>query len=287
MVTGASKEVLEEAKTTIEEFLKERGLTLSQEKTKIVHIEEGFDFLGWNMRKYDGKFLIKPAKKNVQAFLRKVREIIKTAKTAKQETVIATLNPIIRGWANYHQNQVAKKTFQKVDDIIWKRLWRWARRRHPEKSLPWIKQRYFIRMGTRDWVFGTKVKKNGEEKIIQLVKASDTSIRRHIKIKGEANPYDPKWKEYFESRISRLMKEKLQGRKRLLQLWLKQEGKCPICKEFITEETGWNIHHTLPRIQGGTDTMSNLALLHPNCHRQVHNRDGEPPASVKRGFVEA
>ena len=95
-------------KTVIEDFLRERGLALSPEKTKIAHIEEGFDFLGWNVRKYDGVLLIKPSKKNVQAFMRKIRAVIKGSPTAKQETLIATLNPIIRGWANYHQNQVGK-----------------------------------------------------------------------------------------------------------------------------------------------------------------------------------
>ena len=140
-ITGTSKEVLEEAKASIGDFLRDRGLFLSEEKTKIVHIEEGFDFLGWNMRKYGGKFLIKPAKKNVQAFLRKVRAIIRDTRTEKQEVVIRRLNPVIRGWANYHRNQVSKETFNKVDHLIWKQLWQWARRRHPNKSRTWVKRR--------------------------------------------------------------------------------------------------------------------------------------------------
>jgi len=289
VITGATKEVLEEAKTVIEEFLKERGLSLSPEKTRITHIEEGFDFLGWNVRKYDGKFLIKPAKKNVQTFLRKIRAIIKEAKTEKQETVIARLNPIIRGWANYHQNQVAKETFSKVDHVIWKQLWQWACRRHPNKPLKWIKNRYFVRQGRRDWVFGTTAAdENGKEKSVRLVRASDTPIRRHIKIKGEANPYDPEWEEYFEERLRLTMKDNLKGRRRLLHLWLTQDGKCPNCGEHITKETGWHLHHILPKAQGGTDAMSNLVILHPNCHRQVHSRrEGELPASVIGGFAEA
>jgi RNA-directed DNA polymerase len=139
VITGATKEILVEAKTLIEEFLNERGLSLSDEKTKIVHIEEGFDFLGWNVRKYDGKLLIKPAKKNVQTFLRKIRKIIRDNKTAKQESLIRLLNPVIRGWANYHQNQVAKETFNNVDSAIWRQLWQWSCRRHPKKSYTWIK----------------------------------------------------------------------------------------------------------------------------------------------------
>lgn len=201
IVTGASKEVLEEAKSLIVPFLKERGLSLSEEKTRITHIDDGFDFLGWNFRKYKGKLLIQPAKKNVQAVLRKVREIIKTHRAAKQATVIAKLNPIIWGWANYHRNQVAHKTFAKVDNDIWWKLWRWMRRRHPGKSTKWMTKRYFIREGRRNWVFAaTMTDDMGARKVFRLARATDTPIRRHIKIRGEATPYDPKWERYFMKR---------------------------------------------------------------------------------------
>jgi RNA-directed DNA polymerase len=289
VLTGATNAVLEEAKSMIEEFLKERGLSLSCEKTKIIHIKDGFDFLGWNVRSYDGKLLIKPAKKNVQAFLRKIRATVNEAKTAKQETVIARLNPLIRGWANYHRNQVAKAIFQKVDHLIWERLWKWACRRHPRKPLTWIKDRYFIRQGLRHWVFGTMIAgEDGERKLVKLVYASDTPIRRHTKIKGEANPFDPAWEQYFEERLSLTMKDNLRGRTKLLYLWSAQKGKCPSCGEAISKETGWNVHHILEKARGGSDAMSNLVLLHPNCHRQIHGREvGALPAPVKRGFVEA
>lgn len=289
VVTGATKEALEEAKVMIVDFLAERGLSLSSEKTSIRHIEEGFDFLGWNVRKYDGKFLIKPAKKNVLTFLRNIRGMIKEARTAKQETMILRLNPAIRGWANYHRNQMAKETFTKVDNVIWKTLWRWACRRHPNKSLRWIKTKYFVRLGGRNWVFGIKVKRDdGSERWVTLTKASDTPIRRHIKIKGDANPFDPAWEPYFEERIARSMKKSLAGRRRLLSLWSAQDGKCPSCGERITTKTGWNIHHLLPRHRGGKDILTNLTLLHPNCHRQLHSQDnGERPAPIKRGSTEA
>jgi len=212
VVTGTSQDVLEEAKALIEAFLDERGLSLSPEKTRIVHIDDGFDFLGWTLRKYDGKLLIRPSKKNVQAHSRKLRAIIKGMKTAKQDEVIAKLNPVIQGWANYHQNQVAKKTFQRIDDLTWKKLWQWACRRHPSKSKTWIKNRYFHHVGTRSWVFGTKVKgEDGKARFVKLVQTSDTPIRRHIKIKGEANPFDPAWETYFEKRLSLFMKDSLKG----------------------------------------------------------------------------
>ena len=274
VITGATKEVLEEVRKMIEGFLKDRGLTLSEEKTKIVHIEDGFDFLGWNVRKYGEKLLIKPAKKNVQAFLRTVRGIIKENKTAKQENLIGLLNPVIRGWANYHQNQVAKETFSKVDDVIWKQLWQWACRRHSDKSAAWVKSKYFMRKGLRNWVFGTTVENDrGEKRNVKLVKASDTAIKRHVKIKGTANPYDPEFETYFEERLGLSMKESLRGNNRLKVLWYAQDGLCPKCGEKITKETGWNLHHVLPKVQGGDDKMTNLELLHPNCHRQHHSRE--------------
>lgn len=288
VVTGVSIEVLMEAKSLIEAFLGERGLSLSSEKTKIAHIDEGFDFLGWNIRKYGGTLLTKPAKKNVKAFLQKIRAVVKGLKMAKQENVIAMLNPIIRGWVNYHKNQVAKKTFQKVDHHIWQQLWKWARRRHPKKSLSWIKDRYFIRKGTRDWVFGVTVKQSGRETKVTLVKASDTPIRRHRKIHGDANPFDPAWETYFEKRLSLIMMDDLKGKNRLIYLWRRQSGKCPKCSEAITKSTGWDIHHVRPKAQGGDNTVSNLLLLHPNCHRQVHSQDNsERPAPIERGFKEA
>ena len=287
-ITGTSKEVLEEAKASIGDFLRDRGLFLSEEKTKIVHIEEGFDFLGWNMRKYGGKFLIKPAKKNVQAFLRKVRAIIRDTRTEKQEVVIRRLNPVIRGWANYHRNQVSKETFNKVDHLIWKQLWQWARRRHPNKSRTWVKRRYFAREENRDWVFRATVKDGqGNSTRVRLAKASDVPIRRHRKIRADANPFDPSWDEYFAERHSVLMDR--QGRKTASKLWKAQKGVCPICREHITESTRWEIHHVLPRALGGLDALSNLMLLHTNCHWQVHSKawKGELVAPVERGFEEA
>jgi RNA-directed DNA polymerase len=127
IITGISQKLLEkEVIPLVEQFLAERGLSLSAEKTRIVHIDEGFDFLGWTFRKFNGTLLIKPSKKNVSAFLRKVRQKIKGAKQIKQEHLIANLNPIIRGWANYHRQAVAKETFSLMDHRIWESLWLWA-----------------------------------------------------------------------------------------------------------------------------------------------------------------
>src|ERR1035438_8241047 len=120
LILGTSKELLEkEVKPCVEAFLAERGLQLSPVKTRITHVSEGFDFLGQNVRKYGGKLLIKPSCRNVKAFLDNVRETIRVNRSAKQETLIGLLNPMIRGWANYHRHVVAKKTYTTVDYHIW------------------------------------------------------------------------------------------------------------------------------------------------------------------------
>ena len=291
IITGKSKELLEkEVKPLVENFLKERGLTLSVEKTKITHIEEGFDFLGWNFRKYDGKLLIKPSRRNVQTFLQGIRETVKGNKTVKQESLIGKLNPKIRGWANYHKGTVAKEIFAKVDTEVWKVIWQWATRRHPNKGLHWIKERYFKPEGNRNWIFTAHTKtKEGKPRILKLVKASDTKIQRHIKIRGEANPFDPEQETYFEDRLGWKMMASSRGKGRLLRLWWRQGKNCPNCEEKITKETGWHVHHILPKSEGGKDNMSNLVLMHPNCHRQIHSQrlNVAEPAPVTGGLVEA
>jgi len=287
VITGCSKELLEnEVKPLVEEFLATRGLVLSPEKTKITHIEEGFDFLGKTVRKYNGKFLIKPSKRNTLRFLEKAREIIKDNKTVKQSRLISLLNPVIRGWVNYHKADVAKVIFGSVDFEIWKCLWQWARRRHPNKGVKWIKNKYFVRQGARDWVFACHEEATGKER---LFIAKETPIRRHVKIKAEANPFDPAWEEYFEARIGFKMERSLTGRRKLLTLWRSQQGLCPVCNQKITKETGWNNHHMVSRSKGGSDANHNRLLMHPNCHRQVHHQrlTVRKPVPRKRGSRKA
>ena len=126
---------------------------LSPEKTRVTHITEGFDFLGQNLRKYDGHLLIKPSKKNVQTFLEKVRGIIKASKSETQEKLIWKLNPVIRGWANYHRHIVATRTFKSVDNAIWRALWQWAISRHPNKTPSWVANYYWHTTRLHRWAF--------------------------------------------------------------------------------------------------------------------------------------
>jgi RNA-directed DNA polymerase len=270
IITGNSKEWLEhEVKPAVVEFLAERGLVLSPEKTKITHIREGFDFLGWNIRKYNGTLLMKPSKANVKAHLDKIREVIKGNKTAKQASLIRLLNPVLRGWANYHSHAVAKEAFAKVDTYVWSMLWQWAVRRHPNKGVRWVKRKYFKSRGTRTWVFAaTEQKEDGTQKNIILLKEMDTPIVRHIKIKAGANPHDPQWEPYFESRWGKKMLNSARGRAKLYRVWLRQDGMCPTCQEPITKGIPWDVRHIVKRADGGTDAASNLKMHHLNCCRK-------------------
>jgi RNA-directed DNA polymerase len=276
IITGATKEVLEnEVRPMVEEFLAKRGLMLSPEKTKITHIDEGFDFLGFNIRKYGGKLLIKPSKKNVSAFLGKVRDFIKGNKSLRQDKLIRALNPVVKGWANYHKHAVASDTFHRVRMEIWRCLWQWAKRRHPHKSRTWIKEKYFHTMNGRSWVFAADTGErlaNGKPKLVKLWDVGDTKIRRHCKIKANANPFDPKWEIYFEQRYGLNTLDTLKGRRKLIRLWMDQEERCPVCSERITATTGWHVHHIVRRVDGGSSNVSNLVMVHPYCHRQVHAR---------------
>jgi RNA-directed DNA polymerase len=272
IITGRTKELLEEeVKPLVEQFMRERGLELSPEKTQITHIEDGFDFLGQNVRKYHGKLLIKPSKQNVKSFLANIRKVIKENKQATAYNLIGKLNPKIRGWANYHRHIASKKTLVRVDDALFKCLWQWAVRRHPKKDRRWIAEKYFGTTGSRNWrFFGEARDDEGQPVRNWLFHAATTPIQRHTKIKGEANPYDPEWEVYLEERLGVKMVGNLHGKRRLHYLWVEQNGLCPVCNQKITQLTGWHNHHLVWRVMGGSDGVENRVLLHPHCHAQVH-----------------
>jgi RNA-directed DNA polymerase len=204
IITGSTKMLLaNEVRPLVKRFLRERGLTLATDKTRITHIDEGFDFLGQNLRKYDGKPLVKPSKKNTKVFLEKVRGLIDANKSASQTKLIDIINPVIRGWANYHRHCAASDEFRRVDHRIWQALWQWAKRRHPRKSRAWVKKHCFPALRNRAWMFAAKTGKltpDGKPFWNRLIYASDTKIRRHIKIRRNANPFDPQWRIYFKER---------------------------------------------------------------------------------------
>lgn len=202
IITGASREVLEtKVKPAVIAFLKERGLELSEEKTKITHIDDGFDFLGFNVRKYSGKLLIKPAKQSVKTFLDDIRRFIKANAAATTVDLIQQLNRKIRGWAYYYCHVVAKKTFAYVGHQVFQALIAWINRRHPNKSARWKRQRYFRSKGHYHWVFFVPTQDaQGKATCLDLFRAECIPITRHIKIQANATPYDPAFTDYFTRR---------------------------------------------------------------------------------------
>ncbi len=272
VITGRSKELLEtEVQPLVREFLRERGLELSEEKTTLTAIEDGFDFLGQNIRQYGGKLLIKPAKKNVQTFLGKIREVMKANQQATAHGLIARLNPKIQGWANYHRHVASKATDVHGDGALSGALWQWAKRRHPNKNKHGVAHRSFGRMGGRSGrFFGERRDANGQIDRKWVALAAATPIQRHRKSPGKANPSDPKWELSLEARLGLTMADSLRGRRRLNDLWREQHGLCPVCGEPITRLTGWHQHHLVWRSQGGSEGVENRVLLHPNGHRQAH-----------------
>ena len=192
IVTANTKETAEEVKSIISGFLAERGLELSEEKTEITHITKGFDFLGWNFRKYKGKLLVKASQKSIKNILEKIRNTIRINRATKQSDLIWSLNAIIRGWCNYHSHVVSKEIFKRLDNKIHKNLICWAKRRHSNKSMKWIKAKYWRRFKDRDWIFST-----GKE---HLTLACDTKIRRHNLVRLTANPFLPEDRKYLRDR---------------------------------------------------------------------------------------
>ncbi|MEM1408468.1 MAG: group II intron reverse transcriptase/maturase [Bacteroidota bacterium] len=275
IVTADSKEILEEkVLPAIADFLAPRGLHLSVEKTLITHIEEGFDFLGKTIRRFNQKTLVQPSKKSVQTFLDKIKKVFDQYKGAKTIDLIYKLTPMIRGWVMYHRMDSAKTTFAYLDHRIWQMSWQWALRRHPNKGKRWIKSKYYRNHNGFDWTFFAL---DEDKAPVNLFRASITPIKRHVEIRVKANPYDPKDEMYFEQRMDRIMMDKLIGKRMVRYLYAQQKGCCPVCKQKITKDTGWNTHHKLAKHLGGKFDKDNLVLLHPVCHQQVHYQ----PESVR------
>ena len=201
VITADSPDILEQyVKPAVIRFLAERGLTLSEEKTKVTHIEQGFDFLGHNLRKYRGKLLIKPSRKSIKTFLDKVRSAIRRHKQAQQVNLIRLLNPIIRGWVQYYRHVVSANVYKKIDQTIWQALWRWAKRRHNNKGARWVLKRYFHPIGNLQLHFAAGRRIGTSFLGTRLFHATQVAIVRHVKIKSEATAFDPRWESYLAKR---------------------------------------------------------------------------------------
>ncbi|WEM42113.1 group II intron reverse transcriptase/maturase [Photobacterium sp. DA100] len=271
IITGISKELLvEDVLPVVKAFMAERGLELSNEKTVITHIDEGFDFLGQNLRKYDGKMLIKPSKRNVKVFLKSIRDYLNSHKTVPAKAVIAKLNPMIKGWCNYHRWVCASETFKYVDYRIWKMLWQWCKRIHLNRRKRWIKSKYFKKAGDRNWVFSAP-RPIGEDGHYRLLSAAKVKVDKHVKIRATANCYLPEDEQYFEKRKVQRLKRSLVGSMKLWRLVERQDFKCAVCHQQFNSKEEWDVHHIIRRVDGGSDRNENLMVLHVNCHRQLHS----------------
>ncbi len=283
IVTANSKEFLEnEIKPSLIAFFNARGLRLSEEKTVITHIQKGFNFLGQTIRKFKEKLIIKPSDKSIASLLEKARDICKEHKQAKTGYIIAQLNPIIRGWANYHRHVVSSVIFNKVDNEIHKILWRWAKRRHPNKSHGWIKEKYFKSHQGRNWTFSNDSKEDIYPQ--HLFRASQIKIKRHIKIKQDANPFDPEWEIYFERREKSKLFEKGNGKQQAYYLQKKQGNLCAICRGDISMKTPWEYHFKQHWIHGGSAQAHNLVVVHPECHESLHARKDNKLGPLNRAY---
>jgi len=202
IVTGKSKRILKTmVKPAIEEFLAKRGLTLSEEKTAITHIRDGFTFLGQSLRKHNKTLHITPAKEGVQLLVRKVGTLTRKYKSAPIVVLIKKHNEVLGGWAYYHRHVVSTRAFGYVDTYVFCQLWRMLRRRHSNKSKGWLIKRYWTASG-RKWVFSIRKKIKSKLRLYQVVKVSSIGIKRHVKIKAHANPYLQQYAAYFWRRRS-------------------------------------------------------------------------------------
>jgi len=258
----------------LEKWLAKRGLEFSSQKTQIVHITDGFNFLGFNIRQYQSptktgwKLLIKPSKDSVNKIRERLRKEWNALKGKRVEQVIKVLNPIIRGQAHYYRSAVASQTFNQLDHYLFSKQFRWAKWNHPQQSKSWRQKKYWGMLNPNrldHWVFGTK--KAGE----YLFKYSWFPIERHILVKGRASPDDQTLKGYWKKRALKGCKDLQPKRRHLAE---KQNGICPICNQSLFNGEEIQMDHIIPKSKGGLvfDT-SNLQLLHLFCHQQKTYQD--------------
>jgi RNA-directed DNA polymerase len=272
IITAETNEDLESIKPVITEWLKERGLELNEENTHIRHISEGFNFLGFNIQQPKDKTLCRPEKKKLLAKLREIREWLKNHKHSNPIDVIITLNPILRGFGNFYKIGSSSKALNYLDYQIWNSIYRWAKRRHPNKGAKWVLRKYFRPFGNYTYSFYGKTKdRRGNDKLIFLKRASNIHIERHVLVKGKNSPDDPSLQTYWEERRTNAGKKYWDKGSLKYQIAENQKWKCPVCEEnlFIGEDL--QMHHLVEVAEGGTDEAHNLVHVHKPCHRHIHS----------------
>lgn len=285
----------EQIKASLAEWLAPRGLVFNEDKTRIVHLSAGFDFLGFNVRRYGPTLLIKPSAAAVQRIRERLRTEMRALRGSNAAAVLATLTPIIRGWAAYYRGVVSSATFKSLDNYLWTLTYKWATRGHANKPRTWVCARYFgkfNKLRNDHWVFGDAA--SGA----YLVKFSWTDIVRHIPVTAASSPDDPALAEYWAARRRRI-KPPLDGY--TLRLLAKQNGRCPLCgDELLSAEqppqsphewerwwlqitrraivADYLVHHG----RSGPSGESTTRLAHAACRRELHARQRRGPASQPR-----
>jgi RNA-directed DNA polymerase len=288
-----SRRQAEEAREKLTGWLAERGLSLNEDKTRIVHLTEGFDFLGWNFRRYPGgKLLIKPSKAAVRKHRQRLADEMRNLRGSNAQAVIARLGPVIRGWTAYHRCMVSSEVFDSLTAYMWRLTYKWARHSHPNKPAGWVTGKYYGKFNpSRDdrWVFGDR------ETGTYLPKHDWTSIRRHVMVKGRSSPDDPDLAGYWEYRRKGHRLPLSPGTSTLLA---RQDMRCPHCADLLLdvrhlpsspeEWENWHLSVTrqLPPAPGDTagprppaaHSGTGHILVHASCHRSTqaaHRRSTE------------
>jgi RNA-directed DNA polymerase len=280
-----SREQAQQVKARLTAWLAPRGLAFNEDKTKIVHVEAGFSFLGFSVRRYvdrqGGKLLIKPSQESVKRFRERLAADMRSLRGANAAAVVSHLNPVIRGWSAYYRSVVSSRVFAGLDHHVWHLTYRWARRTHPNKSRGWVAARYFGKFNrTRQdrWVFGDP------DTGAYLTKFSWTKIVRHVPVRSGASPDDPALAEYWAERRSRRKPPPLD--QHTLKLLKAQDGRCPACEDLLFDDgtdpqTPHEWEHwfrtarrtvrkerVVYRADGPAGERSSYRLLHAQCHRR-------------------
>jgi len=276
VVTAPSRERLEQyVLPTVAAFLRERGLSLNREKTRIVHVTEGFDFLGFTIRRFDKKTLTQPQKEKTLSHLRRIRDFLIENRTVTAGNIVDLLNPVIRGWSNYYRYGSSTRTFSYADHRLWQMLWKWSCRRHRKKSRQWVRRRYFMRVGQREWIFFGEREETGKR--VQLSYHTQTPVSRYFKVHRNMTPMNPDETEYWQRRKMRTGLAEISRSDRRL-LFKRQEGRCAMCNvplDTLGDDPKIDVHHRHPKRAGGDNDPDNLVMVHRWCHHAHHARDGK------------
>lgn len=295
VVLCTTREQAQEMKSRLADWLAPRGLHFNEEKTSVRHLSEGVDFLGFNVRRYHDKMIIKPSDDALRRARKRVKAIVREHRGRPPEDLVLALSPFLRGWATYYRHVVSSVAYRKLDTQTFKSLRRWALSGHRNKTWKWIRERYWGSFHpTRNdrWVFGSKER--------YLAKTSWTPIRRHVQVRGDASPDDLALAAYWRDRRRKRV-ESLSGSesRRIISLAARQKGLCTRCRLDLIEGAGYDpddvgdwakwfsanlrgihVHHIQYRSEGGNDYLSNLEVIHTQCHRQLHagdRRKKDPP----------